>query len=81
MSEQAHPLGACSHGNGSDSEQLVFVFFGNVATAGMLTGTGEVGYAEALPGRSVQKECFSFDFLLSVVAYTPSYLGIQHHCF
>lgn len=59
VSERAHPLRACSHGNGSDSEQLVFVFFGNVATAGILTGTGEVWYAKTSPGRPLWKQMFS----------------------
>lgn len=59
VSERAHPLRACSHGNRSDSEQLVFVFFGNVAAAGILTGTGEVWYAKLLPGRPYVRRMFS----------------------
>lgn len=59
VSERAHPLRACSHGNRSDSEQLVFVFFGNVAAVGILTGTGEVWYAKPLPGRPYVRRMFS----------------------
>lgn len=41
---------ARSHGNGADSEQLVFVFFGRRA-AGPLPGSGGVRQAEPPPDR------------------------------
>lgn len=64
VSEQAHPLRVCSHGNSSDSEQLVFVFFGNMSMAGILTGTREVWYAKMLPGRTYAKRMSCLGLLL-----------------
>lgn len=43
------PLLARSHGNGADSEQLVFVVFGSGGAAGPLPGAGGVRWAEPLP--------------------------------
>lgn len=76
--ERAHPLQDCSHGNSSDSEQLVFVFFGNVATAGILTGTGRSDMQKRCQvGLMWKKKCFPSDILLCVFTSTLSYLVIQ----